>query len=125
VHKDLDDFLKQYEYAANSCDFDKVAPLIAKNAVFWFTNETYRGKAAIKKAFEETWAKIKTEQYKIFDIEWLVNEDNIAVCIYSFTSDGIVDGKRQVYKGRGTNILSKNDSKWYILHEHLSKVPGN
>jgi ketosteroid isomerase-like protein len=125
MRKDLDDFLTQYEYAANSCDFDKVAPLIAKNAVFWFTNGTYRGKPAIKKAFEETWAKIKTEQYKIFDIEWLVDEDNLAVCMYSFKSDGVVEGKRQVYKGRGTNILNKRGGKWCIVHEHLSKMPGN
>lgn len=119
---ELDSFLKSYEQAANSCDFDNVAPLINDEAVFWFTNGTFTGKQAIRQAFEDTWSKIKNEVYAISNVEWLANNDDIAVCVYDFTSDSIVNGERQVYKGRGTNVLKKSDGNWQIVHEHLSKA---
>lgn len=96
---ELDHFLKQYEAAANSCNFDNVEPLIADNAVFWFTNGTYRGKAEIRKAFEDTWAHITDETYSITDVEWGGVSADLAVCTYSFTSDGRINGKRQVDQG--------------------------
>ena len=119
---ELDTFLEEYEQVANSCDFDNVAPLISENAVFWFTNGTFVGKEAIKQAFEDTWSKIKDEAYTISNAQWIASSDTVAVCVYDFTSDGVVENKRRIYKGRGTNVLQKSDGKWQIVHEHLSKA---
>jgi ketosteroid isomerase-like protein len=119
---ELGTFLKTYEQAANSCDFANVAPLISNNAIFWFTNGTFAGKEAIRRAFEDTWAKIKDEVYTISNIQWIAHSDTVAVCVYDFTFDGIAENKRQIYKGRGTNVLQKSDGKWQIVHEHLSKA---
>ncbi len=55
LQRELDTFLQAYEEAANSRDFSKVAPLIADDASFWFTNGHYTGKQEVQKAFEETW----------------------------------------------------------------------
>lgn len=120
--KDLLAFLREYERLANLCDFDAIAPLIDEHAVYWFSNGSYQGINEIRGAFEETWKNIKSEKYTISDVSWLFSNGTEAVCIYRFHSDGIVDGERQEYAGRGTNIFQKKNGAWKITHEHLSKA---
>jgi len=118
---ELKAFLKMYEQAANSRNFDNVAPLIADRAVFWFTNGECKGKPAIRKAFEDTYASIQDETYTITDLEWVVVDYQVATCTYKFKSDGIVNGKHRVYEGKGTNVLKRINGNWQIMHEHLNK----
>jgi len=120
LQHELDTFLEAYEKAANSCDFTNVAPLVADDASFWFTNGHFAGKAAIQKAFEVTWDSIRDETYTISEVKWIVQNYWVSACTYRFKSDGIVDGKRQVYKGQGTNVLRRIAGNWRIMHEHLS-----
>lgn len=120
-NKELSDFIKKYEDLTNRCNFDLLVPFIDEHAIYWFSNGTYHGIADIRKAFEETWKTIQNETYTITDVEWLVSNENDAVCIYNFYSDGMVNGKRQEYAGRGTNVFKKVKGKWKIIHEHLSK----
>ena len=120
LQHELDTFLKAYEQAANSCDFVNVAPFIASDATFWFTNGRYVGKQQIQQAFEHTWETIKHETYTISNVSWPAKSYWAAACTYSFTSDGIVNGQRQVYKGQGTNVLARIQGNWRIVHEHLS-----
>ena len=121
LRHELETFLKAYEKAANSRDFNDVAPFIADGAVFWFTNGVFKGKSAIQQAFEDTYANIHDETYSISDVEWIAADHHMAVCIYKFKSDGLVNGKRQIYGGKGTNTLKRIKSNWQIVHEHLSK----
>lgn len=121
LRHELDTFLNEYEKAANSRDFSKVAPFIADDAVFWFTNGEFKGKSAIQKAFEDTYASIEDETYTISGVEWVAVDHHVAVCTYRFKSDGLVNGKRQIYEGKGTNTLKRIDGSWQIVHEHLSK----
>jgi|GEM_PF-181514 len=121
LHHELETFLKAYEKAANSRDFTNVASFITDNAVFWFTNGEFNGKPAIQKAFEDTYESIQDETYTISNIEWTAMSDLVAACIYNFQSDGIVEGKRQVYVGKGTSVLKRINGEWQIVHEHLSK----
>lgn len=120
---ELDQFLRAYEQAANTCDFDNVEPLIAEDAIFWFTNGIFVGRSAIRAAFEDTWTRIQDEQYAITHVRWVGRSATLAVCTYSFRSDGMVDGERQVYEGHGTNVIAKQDGRWVMVHEHLSKLP--
>ena len=120
LQHELETFLEAYEKAANSENFATVAPLIAENATFWFTNGTFNGKTAIQEAFEETWSTIQNEKYTISHIRWVTTNYWASACTYTFTSDGVVDGKRQVYKGKGTNVLARIDGSWRMVHEHLS-----
>ncbi len=122
---ELNQFLRAYEQASNSRDFDNVAPLIADDATFWFTNGTFVGMAAIRAAFEDTWANIHDERYTLKDIQWVGWSTTLAICTYSFRSDGIVNGQRQVYDGHGTNVIAKRDGRWIMVHEHLSKLPDD
>jgi ketosteroid isomerase-like protein len=122
LQDELATFLHAYEKAANSRDFSKVAPFIAEDATFWFTNGTYQGKTAVQKAFEDTWARIQNERYALSDVRWVAQNDRVAACTYAFKSDGIVDGKRQIYKGQGTTVVKRIAGNWQIVHEHLSKT---
>ena len=121
LQRELDTFLETYEEAANGRDFTKVAPFIADDATFWFTNGQFSGKPDIQKAFEDTWTNIQDEKYIISDVKWVALTYGASACTYKFKSDGIVDGKRQIYEGHGTNIVRRIDGCWQIVHEHLSK----
>jgi ketosteroid isomerase-like protein len=120
LRRELNTFLEAYEEAANSRDFSKVAPFIADNATFWFTNGEFSSKETIHKAFEDTWQNIQDEAYTISNVRWAVSTYWASACTYKFKSDGIMDGKRQVYEGYGTNIVERVAGRWLIVHEHLS-----
>jgi ketosteroid isomerase-like protein len=120
LQHELDTFLEAYEKATNSRDFNNVAPLIADDAIYWFTNGTYVGKDVIRKEFEETWDRIKDEKYTISDIKWIATNYWVSSCVYSFVSNGIVDGKPHTFSGLGTNVLKRIGGNWRMVHEHLS-----
>lgn len=118
-----DNFLTEYIRLTNSHQFDTVAPLIDDDAVYWFSNGSYRGLNAIRTAFERTWTTIQNEQYEIEDLEWLAVDDLIATCIYAYRWEGSIEGVFRQGIGRGTNVLRKDGEQWRIVHEHLSSRP--
>ncbi len=120
IKYELSTFLKTYEEAINSRDFKKVAPLVANNAEYIFTNGTHKGKQAIQEEFEETWATILDERYSLSKVKWVKAGYRNAACEYAFESDGVIDGKRQVHKGTGTSTLRRIDGNWRIVKEELS-----
>lgn len=121
LRHELETFLEAYEKAANSRDFNEVDPFIADDATFWFTNGAFNSKENIRKAFQKTWLHIQDETYTIADVQWIAANYWVSACTYKFKSDGMVDGKRQVCEGRGTNVLRRINGSWRITHEHLSR----
>lgn len=117
-----DNFMKIYEKAANSRNFNNVKPLVAGNATFWFSDGSYNGVEEIRDAFERTWNAIAEEEYSISDLQWLYRTEDSAACIYNFRSRGIINGNLNEFLGHGTNILGKSHGEWKIVHEHLSLV---
>jgi ketosteroid isomerase-like protein len=115
--------LARFEAAANSADFDRVAPLIADDAVYWFTDGSFEGLDDVRRAFERTWGRIREETYRIHDVRWIAVSEAVAVCVYRFTSSGLVTGVPLVATGRGTNVLVREGGVWKIVHEHLSEDP--
>lgn len=120
----LAEWLQEYAQRTNTHRFEEVAPLIAEDAVYWFSDGSFRGKDAIKQAFEKTWAFIQDEHYAIEDVQWLVDDERSAVCIYLFRWRGQVAGQTMQGAGRGTSILARRDGKWQVIHEHLSALPS-
>lgn len=116
--------LARFEAAANEADFALVAPLVARDAVYWFTDGSFVGLDAVRDAFEATWATIRDETYRIEDVRWIAVSDTVAACIYRFRSQGTVDGRPFSATGRGTNVLVRGPLGWQIVHEHLSHEPG-
>src|SRR5215831_14121928 len=82
--------MDEYAVRTNIHRFDNVAELIAEDAIFIFSDGTFRGLQAIRKAFEETWSYIRDEIYGIDNLQWLAVDDQIAVCIYNFHWQGLV-----------------------------------
>ena len=120
-HIELDAFVRRYERATNRHDFDQLAPLIADDATYWFTDGSHGGIEAIRAAIERTFAVILDEVYELKDLEWVAVTDEMAVCRYRFFWSGTVDGRSESGHGRGTNVLVKSDGDWKVLHEHLSR----
>ena len=112
--------MRMYEKAANSGNFDKVAPLLSVEAIFWFSDGSFSGIENIRTAFEKTWNMIRDEEYSIRDLKWLYRDVDCAACIYEFVSKGTINGKASEFRERGTNILKKSDGEWKVIHEHLS-----
>lgn len=113
-------FVRAYEQATNSHDIARLAPLIAADAVYWFSDGSHRGRDAVLAAIAETFATIRDEVYQIDDLEWITADHGHAVCRYRFTWTGTVNGQPKSGNGRGTNVLVNADGAWQMLHEHLS-----
>ena len=114
------DFLKRYENATNTHNFENVRPLVAPNATYFFSDETLNRIDEIGDAFERTWNRIQNESYLISNVEWVSVETKSAVCTYQFNWSGLVNGVEKSGEGRGTNVLVKTDVGWQMAHEHLS-----
>lgn len=119
--QELNAFMQAYEKANNSHIWANVAPMIADNATYWFTDGSYTGLDEIRQAIEATFEKLQDEVYKISDLNWPVATDTVAVCTYHFSWKATIDGIKQSGSGRGTNVLEKRNGSWRIVHEHLSK----
>lgn len=118
---ELTAFLRRYEQANNSHEIDRVVPLIAEDAVYWFSDGSHRGLDEIAGAIERTFEAIRDETYEIRDLEWVVLAADHAVCRYRFFWTGVVDGRPRSGEGRGTNVIVKRDASWKVQHEHLSR----
>ncbi len=113
-------FVRAYEQAANSHDIAQVAPMIALEAVYWFSDGSHHGRDAVLAAIAQTFATIHDETYQIEDLEWVAICDNHAVCRYRFSWTGTIDRQSASGGGRGTSVLINSDGAWQMLHEHLS-----
>ena len=117
------EFMRAYERSTNAHRFEEVAPLLADQAVYWFNDGSFQGIDAIKQAFEATWMVIRDEHYTLENVQWLVDEEQVAVCVYLFHWEGIVEGRKIHGAGRGTSVLQKVNTQWKVIHEHLSAIP--
>jgi ketosteroid isomerase-like protein len=113
-------FMAEYERAANSHDVQRILPLIADDATYWFTDGSYRGREEITDALERTFAAIHDEVYGIRELEWVAATDEFAACRYRFSWRGVVDGQPSSGRGHGTNVLVKRDGAGQVQHEQLS-----
>lgn len=115
--------LSAYVEALNTHSWEKMAPHVAQEAVFIFTEDTFIGHAAAKVAFEKTFALIENEHFSLHDIVWTVVTNDVAVCRYEFRWKGLISGQESSGGGRGTTILRRTNGHWLIAHEHLGPYP--
>lgn len=114
-----EDVLAAYEERINRHDFDLLAPLIAADATFWFSEGSYSGHAAIRAAFERTWAALHNDTYQLSDRRWIAAGEDVAACSYRFSWTTTIDGQPRSGSGRGTTILRRDAGIWLIAHEQL------
>jgi len=70
-YSDPQSLLTAYEASLADQRWESVADFIHDDAVFIFSEGTFRGKSEISKAFHKTFNLIKDEQYSISDLQWL------------------------------------------------------
>ena len=114
-------FMTGYEQATNSHDIDRVAPMIAEDATYWFSDGSHRGLEEIKVAIERTFATIHDEVYEITDLAWRGAERGAR----SVPVPLLVDGRDRWPaplrpRSRQPNVIVRRDGEWRMLHEHLS-----
>ncbi len=114
------DLLAKYERRINRHDFGEMVPLIAPDAVFWFSDGSHVGIDAIRAAFERTWEALQNDTYWLDEVRWIAEDDEVAACIYRFNWRTTIKGQPASGSGRGTTVMRKIDGRWQIVHEHLS-----
>ncbi|NLS00081.1 DUF4440 domain-containing protein [Rhizobium sp. P38BS-XIX] len=119
-----DDHMRLYQEKINRREFDDIAPLIAMDAIFWVTNDTFCGIKAIRKAFETTWQKFNSTNYWFEDLIWIAENESIASCVYRFRWKASMAGAVFEGQGRGSSVLRKEGPRWQIVHEHLGRLPS-
>jgi ketosteroid isomerase-like protein len=118
------DVLAAYEARINAHDFDLLTDLIAPDAVFWFSDGSHNGLAAIRAAFERTWTVLSDEHYWLDQHSWVASGDSAAACTYRFNWRATVNSALASGSGRGTTVLRRAEGLWQIVHEHLSPWPA-
>jgi hypothetical protein len=108
-----------YESALATQEWLKVAPYFNENASVTFSNGTYVGLNAIREAFEENFTLIREEAYAISNLQWPLRSEFVAVCIYHFSWQGLVNNSPASGGGRGTTVLANLQGTWAIVSEHL------
>lgn len=117
-----DEFIKSYESALKSQEWENVAPLFTNQVSVTFSNGTvHRGKEEVRKAFQNNFQLIKNEDYRMDQISWLIKEKTHAVYLFEYHWSGLVNGKLISGNGIGTSVIINDGNGWLLLTEHLSK----
>lgn len=120
LRHELETFLEAYGRAVSTKDFSNVAPFIADDASFWFTNRNFEGKGNIRNAIEEAWKRIQDVACTPLNVQWIATSYRVASCTYTFKADDTASCEHQVYRIKGTRVLARLNGSWRIVHEHQS-----
>jgi len=118
------DFVREYERALATQTWDAVSPLIHQNATVTFSNgAVFKGKNAVRIAYENNFDAIKNEDYRVSNIHWVLETKNSATYTFDFQWAGMINGKAASGAGRGTTVLFRERDKWQLIAEHLGPYP--
>jgi ketosteroid isomerase-like protein len=127
THQSVIYFLNNFEALAQKKNFDLIADMVHERAVFRFNDGDFVGRAAVRVAFEKTWAsstgKPEQEKFYLSDIVVVATDTNTAAATYNWNWEGVSQGKSFRIQGRGTRVLVREGERWQIIHEHLSRMP--
>ncbi|MCR9062111.1 MAG: nuclear transport factor 2 family protein [Rhodobacteraceae bacterium] len=113
-------FVKEYEAALGTQDWNCVAPLISDDARVIFSNGSLLiGKDAIKAAYQHNFAMIEGEDYRVENVQWLSEAADSAAYMFEFSWTGMIDGREVSGTGRGTAILGRAEDRWVLVGEQL------
>ena len=119
-------FLTRFEEIAEKESFDLIENMVHDNAFFRFNDGDFVGKQAVRGAFEKTWkgsANVKRERFYLTDIQVLTVDAKSATATYTYNWEGSMDGKSFRIQGRGTRVVTLENGRLQIIHEHLSRYP--
>jgi ketosteroid isomerase-like protein len=73
----------------------------------------------VRAAYERNFQAIENETYKITNLHWLLESNDIAVYLFEFNWSGKINGQDASGAGRGTSVLIQDEGVWKLLAEHL------
>jgi ketosteroid isomerase-like protein len=115
-----DTFIKQYEAALVTQDWQQVDPLVHPDACVTFSSgAVHVGKTAVRHAFERNFALIQDETYAIENVHWVMRGAETAVYLFTFRWSGLINGKPASGAGTGSAVLINGANGWQLLIEHL------
>ena len=113
-------FIKRYEAALATQDWQQVDPLIHPDACVTFSSgAVHLGKTAVRQAYERNFSLIQDETYQIEDVHWVMKGTETAVYLFSFHWSGLINGEPASGAGTGSAVLIKHSDGWQLLAEHL------
>ena len=117
------DLLRAYESALATQDWKQVEPLMHSEVCVTFSDgRHFRGRDAVRQAFERNFSMIEDEQYEIRDVHWIAGDASHATCTYEYHWSGLIGGKPAHGAGRGTSVLTNDAGQWLIVAEHLGTL---
>ncbi len=117
-----EDFIKKYEIALKTQDWKNVEPLFHHNACVTFSNGTvHMGMSKVKIAFENNFSLIKSEEYSIQNVRWILKNESIAAFAFEYFWAGLINEEYMKGSGIGTTVLMNENGKWILVTENLSK----
>lgn len=120
------EFLNRFDQIAAQENFDLIEDMVHEHAFFRFNDGDFVGRQAVRGAFEKTWkgsAGVRKERFYLSDIQVLAVDACSASATYTYTWEGVMDGKSFRIQGRGTRVLLVEGGRLQIVHEHLSRLP--
>ncbi len=119
-------FLHHFEALAMKEDFSLLENMIDEHAYFRFNDGDFVGRQAIQAAFEKTWRgdpTVRKSSFHLSEIVVLTTDSASASATYTYTWEGAQGGRAFKVQGRGTRVLARDDGRFRIVHEHLSRFP--
>jgi len=117
-----EDFIAKYESALKTQEWKYVDPLFHNKVCVTFSNgEIHNGKLKVKAAFEKNFSLIKSEEYAISNVNWVLKDESLATYTFDYTWKGVINDKRVGGSGVGTTVVVQNNGKWLLLIENLYK----
>ncbi len=120
------EFLNHFEALAAKEDFSLIGAMIDERAFFRFNDGDFVGRPAIRAAFEKTWRgdpSVRKARFYLSDIVVLSIDRSTATATYTYHWEGSQGGREFKIQGRGTRVLLREDGRFRIVHEHLSRFP--
>jgi len=115
-------FMDEYQQALMSTNWDKLSSFFHDNCAMLYSDGTYIGKKALKKAFEKTFLLMKKGDFRISNIHCSIITDQFCTCLFKLSWSAEVCGDKIIGEDRGTCSLVVVDNSWQIINQHLGPV---
>ena len=115
-------FIAAYEQALASQRWENIEPLMHTEVCVTFsTGSVHKGIEAVKQTYEKNFAAIKNEQFAITNVHVVSSNEHLAVYLFHFQWQGIIDGQPASGAGKGTATIVVEQGQWKLLAEHLGR----
>jgi ketosteroid isomerase-like protein len=116
LRNELDTFLSAYRGAIAAGDVDRLAGLLADDAIFSAPQvDSVKGKAAILRRLEQERAQT-SQRLEHSRPQWVLLTYWTSVCVYRITRHGA--GAAAPQSETHTSVLRRLNGSWRLLHQH-------